>query len=181
MDPLRQPVTKSSRLGIKIPEFPLDLQEKIKSLLPATAQGVQASNPVDFTFTISPRVFYEQVPKYIAKMEVVDGMIFIGAYGRDFFQYHEIGMKFYNSEKVQQGLAMLKEFTESGIEYLKRLTKKFKIPIVFVNYLGIKDEIVRLLNSNGFTVFHMEHEAVSAMGYLMQYGTFLEKSNTRSN
>jgi acyl-CoA synthetase (NDP forming) len=171
---------QASREGIKIPKFPEDLQEKIKSLLPATAQGVQASNPVDFTFTISPQVFYEQVPKYIAKKDVVDGMIFIGAYGRDFFQYHEFGMKFYNSEKVQQELNVLRVLTEAGIEYMKRMVKKYKIPIIFVNYLGIRDEIVRLLNSNGFTVFRLEHEAISAMRYLMEYGIFLEKLKSQT-
>ncbi|MHA1110070.1 MAG: acetate--CoA ligase family protein [Promethearchaeota archaeon] len=166
---------QASREGIEIPEFPDVLQDKIKELLPPTASGMQASNPIDFTFSISPRIFYERVPKLIAKHNVVDGMILYGAYGRDFFQYHEFGMKFYNSEKVQKGLEMLKDFTEGGIEYMKRMVKKFKMPVIFVNYLGVSDEIVRLLNSNGFSVFRIENEAVMAMKYLMQYGMFLEK------
>ncbi len=172
---------KVSREGISLPEFPQELQEKIKTLLPATAQGIQASNPVDFTFQITPQTFYERIPKLIAKKDVVDGMIIWGAYGKEFFQYHEIGMKFYKSEPVQKGLGMLKILTESGVEYMKRMAKKYKMPIIFVNYLGIRDDVVKLLHMNGFTVYRLEHQAVNAMKYLMQYGMFLQKLEQQQN
>ncbi|MBN2156422.1 MAG: CoA-binding protein [Candidatus Lokiarchaeota archaeon] len=172
---------QASREGLIMPELPKDVQEKVKTMLPATAQGIQASNPIDFTFQISPQVFFERMPKLIAKKDIVDGMILFGAYGRDFFQYHEIGMSFYRTEAVQNGLDVLKELTEAGIEYLKRMVKKLKVPIIFVNYLGTKDEVVNLLNSKGFTVFRLEHQAVHAMKNLMAYGIFLQKLYSSSN
>jgi acyl-CoA synthetase (NDP forming) len=172
---------QASRLGIQLPEFPEEIQEKIKTYLPPTAQGVQASNPVDFTFQISPQVFYERVPKLIARKEIVDGLILFGAYGRGYFQYHEFGMRFYNSEPIQNMLDVLRDLTEAGVEYLQRLVKKYKLPVIFVNYIGIRDDVVEYLNMKGFPVFRMEHQAVTAMKYLMEYGMYLEKTKNQTN
>ena len=84
-------------------------------------------------------------------------------------------MQYFQTEKIQTSLEMLKDLTAAGLEYMLRMVKKYKIPIIFVNYMGIRAEIVRMLHQYGFPAYRLEHEAVSSMKYLMQYGMHLEK------
>lgn len=171
---------RATRIGLKLPQFSEQLQSELKKLLPPTAQGSQASNPLDYTFSIDPSTYFKKVPEILAKSGEVDAMVAYGAYGSDFFSYRGIGKEFLKSEKYQHLITMYMDFFEGSVESARRIPKKYGFPIIYVNFMGVRDAIVPYLNKNGFPTFKNEHQAINAIANLMKYGEFLEKIKNRN-
>jgi acyl-CoA synthetase (NDP forming) len=172
---------KASRIGLEIPEFSEKLKEKIKKLLPKTAQGSQASNPLDYTFTINPAVLYGTVPRLLAKSGEVDAIITYGAYGPAFFNFRGPGKEVMESPQNKKLVDVYMEFVEGAVEGCRRTVKKKKVPIIYINFIGEKDEVFRYLNKMGFPTFRLPHQAVQAVYNLMKYGEFLNKYEKITN
>jgi acyl-CoA synthetase (NDP forming) len=167
----------ATRLSIRIPKFSIKLQEKIKKYLPKTAQGGQASNPLDYTFSINPSVMYGTIPKLLAKSGEVDAIVTYGAYGPKFFTYRDLGQKIADTPENEKLIEMYLDFFESSVDGCKRVPKKYKIPIIYVNFMAETDEVFNYLNKKGFPTFKMPHQAVKAINNLMNYGIFLKNHN----
>ncbi|MHA1340524.1 MAG: acetate--CoA ligase family protein [Promethearchaeota archaeon] len=167
---------RASRLGLKIPEFSEELQEKLKKFLPHTAQSKQASNPLDYTFSIDPTTFFKRVPEILAKSGEVDAMVCYGAFGPAFFSYQNFGQEVLKKPEIQKLIQLYTQMFEAAVDSAKRIPKKYKFPIFYINPIGyFKDDIIDYLNKKGFLVFRYPHEAVVTMNYIMKYGQFLKK------
>lgn len=165
---------RASRLGLEIPSFSENLQKKLKKFLPATAQGEQAANPLDYTFSIDPSTFFNRVPKIIARSGEVDAIVVYGAYGPGFFTYESIGNEFIQRPKSKKMIHMYMQMFEGAVDSSRRIVKKYKVPVVYVNMLGhLRDPVVDYLNKKGFPTFRYPHEAVDAMKNLIDYGSYL--------
>ncbi|MBD3351501.1 MAG: hypothetical protein GF364_08435, partial [Candidatus Lokiarchaeota archaeon] len=168
---------KASRLGLKIPQFSEELQKDLKKFLPHTAQGDQASNPLDYTFSIDPTTYFKRVPKMLAKSGEIDAIVAYGAFGADFFSYRTVGKKILESPKYKKLIYMYTQMFEAAVDSARRIIKKYKIPIVYVNLMGHwQDEVIEYLNKHGFPTYKYPHEAVNALNHLIQYGVFLQQT-----
>ncbi len=163
----------SSRLGLNLPLFSEELQTNLRQYMPATGQ---TTNPVDYTFNINPANYYVQVPKVISKSGEVDAIICYGAFGDGFFQHGKIGMKIIEEKNLFAGFKMLEELMESILKDTLRTIKKTKVPIIFINLIGLPDRIFGELNRMGIPIFRFEHQAVKAMLKLVEYGESLQQN-----
>mgnify|MGYP005849244305 FL=1 len=117
-----------------------------------------------------------QLPVLISKSGEVDGIICYGAFGDGFFQHGKIGMKIIEEKNLFAGFKMLDELMESILKDTLRTIKKTKIPIIFVNLIGLPDRIFGELNRMGIPIFRFEHQAVKAMIKLIEYGEYLSQN-----
>jgi acyl-CoA synthetase (NDP forming) len=162
----------ASRLGLLLPNFSPDLQAQLRQYMPPTAQ---AQNPLDYTFSINPSAFFDAVPKLLAKSGEIDAMVIYGAYGAKFFSYRGKGNEFLNSPGIQHDIQQYLEFFEAAVDSSRRILKKYHVPIIYVNFLGLNDPVFEYLNDHGFPTFQMEHRAVIAVNHLINYGLYLAK------
>jgi acyl-CoA synthetase (NDP forming) len=164
---------RASRLGLEVPKFSDPLKDKIQPFLPATAR---ANNPLDYTFSINPAVFFEKIPKLLAKSEEVDAIIIYGGYGADFIRVtSEIGIKYAKTEENLLVARQFNEIAEGSIDSARFVVKKQKVPICYVNMLGLDDELFIYLNKQGFPTYRMPHQAINALFHLIEYGQYFHK------
>jgi acyl-CoA synthetase (NDP forming) len=167
---------RASKLGLILPRFSDKLQSELRKYVAPTAA---VANPVDYTFQINPELFFGTIPNIICKSGEVDAFICYGAFGMKFFDFLEFGSKILEQDSVKQKLAIVKELGEAGVETGRRVPKKTKVPIVYVNLLGVADADFVRLNENGLVTFKMPHQAVVAMHHFIEYGIYREKIYTQ--
>ena len=85
------------------------------------------------------------------------------------------------SQENQRNLEMYFQIMYAAIDGAKRLILKSQIPVIYVNPLGIKDEIFCYLNRQGIPTYQLEHEAVNALLRFIEYGEYLRKTSALPN
>jgi acyl-CoA synthetase (NDP forming) len=166
-----------SRLGLKMPDFSPELKIKIAKYLPSVAKP---ANPLDYTFSINPAVYYDEIPTLLAKSGEIDAMIAYGAFGPQFLRRgYSVKDQFLNTPTAQQEIKQYLELVQANIENSIKTRQKYRIPFIYVNPLGLEDEIFVFLNQKGFPTFKMEHRAVIAMKNFLEYGIFLKKNRVK--
>src|SRR5271157_5296806 len=166
----------ASRLGLTVPEFSPQLQEKLKKNLPPTAS---IRNPVDLTFVINPTAFFDTIPRPIFRSGEVDALITYGAYGEDYFRYGPFGQSFMQSPEARDLMKQYNELYFAVMERAKTYPDKYNIPIAHVNLLGIDDWIVESIREHGQPVIQYPDQAVRAMAHLIEYGIYRHKLSER--
>lgn len=168
-----------SRLGLTVPEFSADLQEKLKKHLPATA-GFR--NPIDFTYVINPAIFFDSVPYPIFKSGEIDAIVCYGAYGDGYFQYGPFGSELMNRADAKALMVQFMQIFATVMERVQKYPKKFNVPIAHINLLDVKDDIVTALRETyDLPVFKFPDEAVRSMAHLIEYGVFRHKIEQNEN
>ncbi len=163
----------ASRLGLTIPPFSLELQEKLKRHLPPTG-GFR--NPIDFTYVINPSTFFDIVPYPIFKSGEVDAIVCYGAYSEDYFRYGPYGTELMNRPDVKARMEDFNTLFYAVMQRVKKYPKKFNVPIAHINLLDIKDRITATLREQyDLPVFTYPDEAVRAMAHLIEYGIYRHK------
>ncbi|MHA1793655.1 MAG: acetate--CoA ligase family protein [Promethearchaeota archaeon] len=157
----------SERYGIAIPEFSLELQEKIKKHVVKTAQ---VKNIIDLTFDFDITNFYLRIPKTVLKSTEVDGLLIYGIFGTSFFK---------RLQKLKEGIKFpledLEKMFSPVLQEHAKLAKKYNKPIIATQFLGREDNAVQILQDNGIPVFLFPHQAVKAFWALNEYRKILEK------
>ncbi|MHA1899174.1 MAG: acetate--CoA ligase family protein [Promethearchaeota archaeon] len=170
----------ASRLGLQIPKFSEELQEKLKKFLPSTAQSKQASNPLDYTFSIDPTTFFKKVPLIIAKSKEVDAIVCYGAFGDAFFRYQDFGKKILETDQMKKLTESYVQIFEASVDSARNRLKRLHFPIFYINPLGFfRDKFVDYLNKKGFLTFRYPDEAVKTMAYVMKYGEYISKNKRK--
>ncbi len=167
-----------SRLGLTVPEFSPELQEKLKKHLPSTA-GFR--NPIDFTYVINPAIFFDSVPHPIFRSGEVDAIVCYGAYGSDYFRYGPYGTSLMSSPEIKDLLQSFTDVFTAVMQRVKKYPEKYGVPIAHVNMLDIKDTIVPALRETyDLPVFTYPDEAVRTMAHLIEYGCYRHKLELKS-
>jgi acyl-CoA synthetase (NDP forming) len=164
----------ASRIGLDIPDFSLDLKEKIQKYLPATAR---ASNPLDYTFSINPAIYFDTMPKLLAKSGEIDLMVAYGAFGPRFIQRGlALKQELIKDPNIQQQMHQFLELLDASLDASRKTLKKYQIPFIYVNPLGLEDPVFQMLNEAGFPTLKMDHRAIKAIYNLIKYGEFMQKT-----
>lgn len=160
-----------TRVGMQLPRFSEQLQEKIAKFMVGTAQ---ITNPLDYTFSLNPVHFYQVVPKIIMKSGEVDAMLVYGALGPKFFRFYGDGLKFLEQEDAKKKMEDWFTLSKSSIISSHRLLIKYSFPVINVVFLGEEEPLFEFLNNNGFPTFKLPHQAVNALKHYVDYCTHLQ-------
>jgi acetyltransferase len=151
----------AARCGLELPRFDGALQDRIRSLIPATGS---AANPVDLTFSLDPGLLAETLPELLLAEDGIDGLLMHGIQGSTFFA----DMQQFAGDLVALDVEQMTRFTEDRVGPLAQMASRFNKPVVTSSFFDRRDNLVRLLQDRGLPVFPTPERAVSAMAALVR-------------
>jgi len=162
----------ADRLGLKVPVFSREFQDKLRALIKVPTAQVQ--NMVDLTFDIDSEKFFRTLPRAILKSDEIDGLIVYGILGWSLYQ-------------IIQNIAPMLNIPVDDIrsiqlpllEHYVKLPATFGKPVIAVSFFGRADPAVSYLLDHGFPVFETTHRAVKAFWALNEYRKILERIERR--
>ncbi len=152
----------TSRAGLNLPRFEGKLLESIRKLIPSTGS---ASNPIDLTFSMDPKLLAETLPELLLSSDEVDGLLLHGIQGSSFFE----DLKNVAGDLLHLELDQVKSLTEHVVQPLLSMSRRFDKPILTSSFFDRRDNLVRLLQDNSVPVYDMPERSVAAMAALVQY------------
>ncbi|MFW9946404.1 MAG: acetate--CoA ligase family protein, partial [Candidatus Odinarchaeota archaeon] len=117
--------------GLVVPEFSKELQEKLKEILPITANF---KNPIDCTFDMNLPYFYITLPEVLMKSGEVDAIIQYGVVGfqdviDDYLSYKEIARRAEFNHQTEEVIdALAKKLVQPTIIN----SRKYSVPILHI-------------------------------------------------
>lgn len=153
-------------LGLKVPEFSKELQNKIAEHLPPTGSK---SNPVDITFFKSYYDFFVKLPKLIIQSGEVDCIIFDGVF--DFEEIFEV-MKMSGFPIDEKMKGSLGAFLSGIIRPILRLTRKKSIPFFYCGPQLYSHPLYQTFLSNNLPLFDFWDQPSKCMKILYEYSEY---------
>jgi len=163
-------MTKTLELyGLEVPEFSKELQKELSPFIPPTGSG---RNPVDVTFDINFLNLYFKFPKILMKSGEVDSIIVYGVYDFDDF----IKVIEESGQEVDENLKNMGRLIERGaIKPLKRLMKKYSIPVFFSGPFPYRYSCNRKFIEQDIPIFSLWDAPTKCMAVLTKYSEFIGK------
>jgi acetyltransferase len=156
------------RLGMTMPVFSAELQQKLRAKIKAPT--AQVRNIVDLTFDIDPELTYRTLPRTLLRSDEFDGMLVYGIYGWTFFNLIEK-----QNPAVKLPIEELKAIQTELLPHFAKLPRVFGKPVIGVAFSGRDDGAVAILQDLGFPVFEMPHRAVKALWALNERRKALDR------
>ena len=168
-------MTKNAELyGLEIPEFSQELQAELKKDIPKTASSV---NPVDITFHENFMNMFIKFPKLLMKSNEVDAVIVFGVYDFDDIMniIEKSGMKF------DENMNNMKDIFENIVlKSIKRLMKKFSIPVFFAGPYPYRYPWMQKFIEYDIPIFSMWDDITKCLSILCQYSKYRRNLNPKS-
>src|SRR5271157_155481 len=162
----------ADRLGLKVPEFSRELQDKLRDVI--NVPTAQVGNIVDLTFDLDPEKMYRTLPRMILKCEEIDGLLLYGIIGYQFYQlFQDI------APILQLPIEDIKSIQLTLLDHFAKLPFKLGKPVIAAALFGREDAAVSYLLDHGFPVFEMPHRAVKAFWALNEYRKIRERAERR--
>ncbi len=168
----------AEKLGLKIPEFSPQLQEKLKSMVSRTAS---VKNPLDCTFDMNFYNYYVALPKTLMKSGEIDAIIMYGT-----FDFQLVLNRLMKDEKIAKHADFQHIENEDQpplekilIEPLLKESKKYSIPIFYVNPQNYSSPWSKKVREAGGILFQLWDRPVRCLAKLCEYGKFLNKIEKR--
>lgn len=160
--------------GLLIPEFSESLQKELKDILPHSASY---KNPVDCTFDIDFSNFYIKIPEILMKSGEIDAIIQYGVYGLQdvldkYLKYDQIVN---NANFQPMPKEKVDRFAQSLIQPTLVNSKKYSIPILYVNPMNLNSPWSKRLRKNGAILYKLWDRPVNALAKIMDYVTYINK------
>jgi acetyltransferase len=151
--------TTCNRVGLEVPEFSTNLQERISKFLPSHAS---ARNPVDLTFHVDMKALSVDIPRILFESDEVDGIIIHGIMDTGFFDllYPAIS-NFVNVSKEDLIGAM-----KIDLDELVSMPERYGKPLLISSFFGNEDNCINTLHTKGIPTFDSPEKAAKAMGAL---------------
>lgn len=162
----------ADRLGLKVPVFSSDFQDKLRDKIQIPTAQVQ--NIVDLTFDIDMEKMYRTLPRLILKSDEIDAILVYGIFGWNFYQILQDV-----APQLNIPVNDIKGIQESLLEHYAKLPATFGKPIIAIALAGRDDFAVKYLQDHGFPVFEMPHRAVKAFWALNEYRKIRERISIR--
>jgi acetyltransferase len=162
----------ADRLGLKVPVFTREFQNKLRDLIKVPT--AQVHNMVDLTFDIDSEKFFRTLPRTILKSDEIDGMLVYGILGWSLYQVIQdiapaLNIPVDDIRSIQLPL----------LEHYIKLPATFGKPVIAVSFFGRSDSAVSYLLDHGFPVFETTHRAVKAFWALNEYRKIRERIESR--
>ncbi len=157
------------RTGMRLPRLSDSLQKKIRKLIPHTGS---ATNPIDLTFNLDPKLLNQTLPEMLLESGEVDGLLMHGLQGSSFFE----GVRELAGDLVDLDVEQLTSFTSYMAQPLFDMAQRMDKPIVMSAFYDRQDNVVRALQDHHVPVFDMPERAVAAMAALVRYGELRKRT-----
>ena len=160
-------MAKSSELyGLEVPEFSKQLKDELSELIPFTAS---ANNPIDVTFDVNFLNIFYKFPRMLMKSGEVDSIIVWGLFDFDdvLETIEKSGMVI--DENLKNMALML---DRSVIRPIKRLMKKFSIPVYFCGPFPYRFSWFQKFLSYNFLIFDFWDAPPKCLKVLYKYSEF---------
>nr|MDO8111537.1 CoA-binding protein [Candidatus Sigynarchaeota archaeon] len=162
----------ADRVGLKVPEFSQEFQDKLREKLGIPT--AQVRNIVDLTFDLDLEKMYRTIPRTILRSDEIDGMLVYGIYGINIFEILQD-----LAPNVKVPLEEFKGIQVPLLEHLAKLPRVMNKPVILVNLGGRDDTAAAFLQDRGFPVYEMPHRAVKAFWALNEYRKILSRIEAR--
>jgi len=164
-------MTKSSeQLGLVVPEFSSLLQEEINELIPPTASAL---NPIDVTFDIDFLNLFKKFPKFLMESGEVDGILVYGVFDLD-----DVLQTMENSGmEIDDQMRSIGDIIQRAVfKPMKRMMKKYSIPVFYVGPMPYRYEWMRKFISHDIPVFDFWDAPSKCLKILSDYSEFRQKN-----
>lgn len=165
-------MTKSSeQLGLVVPEFSSRLQEEINEFIPPTASAL---NPIDVTFDIDFLNLFKKFPKILMELGEIDAILVYGVFDLDdvLKTMEESGME------IDDQMRAIGQIIERAVfNPIKRLMKKYSIPVFYVGPMPYRYEWMQKFISHDIPVFDFWDAPSKCLKILSDYSEFRRKKN----
>jgi len=161
----------AEKMGLEIPIFSPELQNKLSKMLPHTASWM---NPVDCTFDMNLNNFYVVFPKLLMKSGEIDLIIMYGAIG-----FQTLVPKYKNDEKVGPYLEVRHDLM-TYMDMLDKLfiaptikaSKRHSVPIFYINPQNISSSWSQTIRNTGGILFQYWDAPVRCAAEICKYAEF---------
>lgn len=149
-------------MGMKVPAFSADLQEKLQALLPGHAS---TANPVDLTFHVDMTLMAQTLPEAILSSNEVDALLIHGIMDTGWADLAYPVFK--DLFKISR-----EEFRKSinaDVQHLLAMPSRYQKPVIVSSFFGRADRAARRCQDGGIPVFDSPEKAAAAMATLHHY------------
>ncbi len=160
--------------GLVVPEFSESLQEQLKEVLPPIASF---KNPVDCAFDTNLPYFYINLPEILIKSGEIDVLIQYGVVG-----FQDVMDNYLKYDKISPYADFQKQDYEKTEELVHKLiqptlknSKRFSIPIFYVNPQNFSTFWSKKLRENGAMLFKLWDRPISCIAKICEYVDYRRK------
>jgi len=165
-------MTKSlEQLGLIVPKFSDSLQNEIKKYIPPTASAL---NPIDVTFDIDFLNLFKTFPKILMESGEVDGIVVYGVFDLDdvLKTMEESGME------IDDQMRNIGNVIQRAVfKPMKRLMKKYSIPVFYVGPIPYRSDWIRKFISQNIPIFDLWDAPSQCFKVLSDYSQFRRRVN----
>ncbi len=164
----------AEKAGLIVPEFSESLQEQLKKVLPPIASF---KNPVDCAFDTNLPYFYITLPEILMKSGEIDVLIQYGVVG-----FQDVMDNYLKYDKISPYADFQKQDYEKSEELVHKLiqptlknSKRFSIPIFYVNPQNFSIFWSKKLRENGAMLFKLWDRPISCIAKICEYTKYRRK------
>ena len=164
----------AEKAGLIVPEFSESLQEQLKKVLPPIASF---KNPVDCAFDTNLPYFYITLPEILMKSGEIDVLIQYGVVGfqdvmDNYLKYDKISPY---ADFQKQDYKKSEELVQKLIQPTLKNSKRFSIPIFYVNPQNFSTFWSKKLRENGAMLFKLWDRPISCIAKICEYTKYRRK------
>lgn len=172
--PAAMVANNAEKAGLIVPEFSESLQEQLKKVLPPIASF---KNPVDCAFDTNLPYFYITLPEILMKSGEIDVLIQYGVVGfqdvmDNYLKYDKIS---HYAEFQKQDYKKSEELVQKLIQPTLKNSKRFSIPIFYVNPQNFSTFWSKKLRENGAMLFKLWDRPISCIAKICEYTKYRRK------
>ena len=172
--PAAMVANNAEKAGLIVPEFSESLQEQLKKVLPPIASF---KNPVDCAFDTNLPYFYITLPEILIKSGEIDVLIQYGVVG-----FQDVMDNYLKYDKISPYADFQKQDYEKSEELVHKLiqptlknSKRFSIPIFYVNPQNFSIFWSKKLRENGAMLFKLWDRPISCIAKICEYTKYRRK------
>ncbi|MFY9397618.1 MAG: acetate--CoA ligase family protein, partial [Desulfomonilia bacterium] len=154
--------TTCNALGLEVPEFSPEVQEKVSQYLPGHAS---ARNPVDLTFHVNMDVITVKIPEILFSADEIDGVIIHGIIDTGFLELLYPSISKHHDITREQFL----KFGETSMEEIARMPHVHSKPLLISSFFDEQDHSMREFHEHSIPTFDSPEKAARAMWALYRH------------
>jgi hypothetical protein len=162
------------RKGLFVPELSESLQGKLKEVLPSNGSP---RNPVDCAFDMNLPYFYVELPEILMKSGEIDAIVQYGVVG-----FQDVLDDYLRNDKIapyaefkHQSTGVMDNLARKLILPTLENSKKYSIPILYVNPMSFTSPWSIRLRENGAILFQLWDRPINALAKVCEYVDFKNK------
>ncbi|MHA1932044.1 MAG: acetate--CoA ligase family protein [Promethearchaeota archaeon] len=164
----------AEKKGLLVPELSGSLQKELREVLPSNGSS---KNPVDCAFDMNLPYFYVELPEILMKSGEIDAIVQYGVVG-----FQDVLDDYLKNDKIapyaefqHQSTDVMDNLAQKLILTTLKNSKKYSIPILYVNPMSFTSPWSIRLRKNGAMLFQLWDRPVNALAKVYEYVNYMQK------